>query len=623
MQPYQKEYIANLKDITTLPSRSQTPVQSFATYEEKLQRARCLLEEKINHNIELLRDGLFPLFDRIFEAQPTELTELEEFANALFNGKNELDCGLFCQIYQALLSRARHAKDRNAIIRCLYWLGIGRHNMCNKMVGIDLTDSEYYMSQMRLCFAEAAAYLKYFEEIDDTETKGYILRSRANTALGQFKSASAKIRITRQTLQILQDEGYQENAPELPWNRYIYMTHQQMTSSISYSRDNDMTAQDVTAIMESAHIVHQQRIAEALSKKETPPIRSAFSCHAIEYYCGLLTLEELLEKMEQLMDHADTSSFSLENMYAIISLPAFYCQYLREYPEQLSKREKYLENLYPKVLSYAEAFPKNEANEQIFFYLRQLSTTFIETAHSISYGDFQQNIMIHFAPDVYVHSQVVGKVAAVFCVIILHEEPNFFDDIEQIKAIENPDKKQQAVHDFAMNCGMFHDVGKINFINLFTRTARQWFEEEYEIAHLHTIVGNKRLSTCTSTRDYAAAALGHHSWYDGSHGYPETYKRLTCPCRQMVDVIGLIDWIDNSLSRPWLYGRSKKSFDAIIQEALSLEGKRFSPLLTARLRDTVILEKIKQAFVSARKEAHYQLYKINLYQNKNNTLSKN
>ena len=609
MQAYQEEYIANLKDITLLTLCSHPPVHSLAAFQEKLQHDRHLLQKKISRNIELLRDGLFPLFDRLFEAQPEELAELEEFANALLNGKDELDSGLFCQIYQALLSRARHTKDRNTIIRCLYWLGIGRHNMCTKMVGIDLTDSEYYMSQMRLCFAEAAAYLKYFDEIDDTETKGYILRSRANTALGQFKSASAKIRVIRQTLQILQDEGYRENAPELSWNKYIYMTHQQMASSISYSRDNDMTAQDVTTIMESAHLVHQQRIAEALSKRETPPIRSAFSCHAIEYYCGLLTLEELLGKIEKLMDQADISSFSSENIYAAISLPAFYCQYLREYPEQLSKREKYLESLYLKVLSYAEAFPKNKANEQIFFYLRQLSTTFIETPHSISYGDFQQNIMIHFAPDVYVHSQVVGETAAVLCDIILREESDFFDDIEQIKKITNPTAKRQTVHDFAMNCGVLHDVGKINFINLFTRTARQWFDEEYEITHLHTIVGCKRLDTCASTHAYAAAALGHHSWYDGSHGYPETYKRLACPCRQMVDVVGLIDWIDNSLNRPWLYG-PKKSFDAIIQEALSLEGKRFSPLLTARLRDPFVLENIKQTFASARKEAYRQLYEV-------------
>ena len=518
----------------------------------------------------------------------------------------------FVKFNQALLSRARHTKDRNAIIRCLYWLGIGRHNMCTKMVGIDLADSEYYMSQMRLCFAEAAAYLKYFDEIDDTETKGYILRSRANTALGQFKSASAKIRVIRQTLQILQDKEYQENAPELPWDRYIYMTHQQMASSISYSRDNDMTAQDVVAIMESAHIVHQQRIAEALSKKETPPIRSAFSCYAIEYYCGLLTLEELLERMEKLMNQADTSSFSPENMYAAISLPAFYCQYLREYPEQLSKREKYLQNLYSKVLSYAEAFPKNEANKQIFFYLRQLSTTFIETPHSISYGDFQQNIMIHFAPDVYVHSQVVGKTAAILCDIILLEEPDFFDDIEQIRTITNPDAKQQAVHNFAMNCGVLHDVGKsILSICFLEQQDNGLMKNTKSHICIQSLVTNdltpahQRMTTRRQRSDTTVGMMV-------PHGYPETYKRLACPCRQIVDVVGLIDWIDNSLSRPWLYGHPERSFDEIIQEALSLEGKRFSPLLTARLRDSTILEKIRQTFASAREEAYRQLYEINL-----------
>ncbi len=614
MQPYQEEYIANLKEIAVLASRRQTHAHSLTAYQEKLYQDRQQLEYQINRNMELLRDGLFPLFDRLFEAHPDELADLEEFAAALLNGKIELDGGLFCQIYQALLSQARHTRNRNAIIRCLYWLGIGRHNMCTKMVGIGLADSEYYMSQMRLCFTEAAAYLKYFDEIDDIETKGYILRSRANTALGQFKSASAKTRLIRQTLAILRDEEYRENAPKLPWDRYIYMTHQQMTSSISYSRDNDMTHEDVASIMESAHIVHQQRIQEALDKQEALPIRSAFSCYAIEYYCGLFTLEELLGRMEELMDHADLSNFSPENMYTVISLPAFYCQYLREYPEQLSGRENFLENLYRKVILYVEAFPKNEANEQIFFYLRQLSTTFIETAHSISYGDFQQIMLIHFAPDVFVHSQVVGKTAALLCDIIVSEEPDFFDDIEQLQKIQEPEQKRQAVLNFAMNCGVFHDVGIINFISLFTRTARQWFDEEYEIAHLHTIVGNKRLATCASTRDYAAAALGHHSWYDGSHGYPEVYRRLECPCRQMVDVIGLVDWIDNSISRAWLYGHTKKSFDEAIEGALSLEGKRFSPLLTTRLRDKTVVEKIRQTFVSARHEAYRQLYEADAKQ---------
>lgn len=608
MQPYQEEYIANLKDIAVLATRKHLDCHSFETYQKTLLQNRSLIETRINRNIELLRDELFPLFDRLFEAKPEELEELEEFAQKLLNGKNELDGGLFCQIYQALLIRARHAKDRNAIIRCLYWLGIGRHNICNKMVGLDWPDIEYYMSQMRLCFAEASAYLKYYDNIDNIETKGYILRSRANTALGQFKSASAKIRLTRQTLALLQDTELQQKTPELPWDRYIYMTHQQMISGISYSRENDMTAQDVTAIMESAHIVHKRRIQEAISSHEAPPMRSAFSCYAIEYYCGLLTLEELLGRMEELMDLADTSSFSCDAMYTVISLPAIYCQYLREYPEQLSGREKYLESLYRKIIAYTKSFPEEEANEQIFYFLRQLATTFIETANSISYGEFQQTILIHFAPDIYVHSQIVGKTAVAFCEIIMNEDPAFFDDIESIHKISDPDAKREAVLELAMNSGVFHDVGKINFISLFTRTARQWFEEEYEITRLHTVVGSARLNACVSTRRYAAAALGHHSWYDGSHGYPESYKRLECPYRQMVDVIGLLDWIDNSMTYAWLYGHAKKSFDEAVQKAIALEGKRFSPLLTTRLRDKTVTNTLRQAFEMARCEAYQQLY---------------
>lgn len=620
MQPYQEEYIANLKDIALLSARREHSACSFAEYQESLSRSGIQAEHKIDRNIKLLREELFPLFDRLFAASPEELAELEEFAGMLLHGKDELDGGLFCQIYEALLNRARHDKNRNMIIRCLYWLGMGRHNMCTKMVGLDYADSESYMSRMRLCFGEAAAYLKYYDEIDDTDTRGYILRSRANISLGQYKSASAKIRVVRDTLQILQDSDYRSLAPELPWERYVHMTHQQMASCISYSRDNDMTPQDVAAIMESVHIVHQKRIEDALEKNETPPLRSAFACRSIEYYCGLMNLKELLGRMEALMDFADNSDFSADGMYMAISLPAFYCNYLREYPEQLPGREKYLENLYQKVVAYTEAFPMAEANEQIFYFLRQLSSTYIETPHSISYGEFQLLLLTHFAPDIYVHSKVTGKTAAALCEIIIDETPGFFDDIGYIQEIKEPAEKRQAVLELAENCGLFHDVGKINFISLFTRTSRQWFEEEYEITQLHTVVGNARLSANASTCRYAAAALGHHSWYDGSRGYPKSYKRLECPYRQMVDVIGLFDWIDNSIHQSFLYGQPKKDFDEAVSDAISLEGRRFSPLLTAMLRDTAVRETIRHTYETAREDANRQLYEEYRRKTENDTI---
>ncbi len=609
MQPYQEEYIQNLKEMITLAERKMAAGCSFEEYQERLSEERQKKKEIAERNRNLLRENLFPLFDNLFDAKEEEMSGLEEFAKLLLDGKNELDGGLFCQIHQALLSRARLLKNQRDVIRELYWLGIGRFHMCNKMVGLDLAYTESYMSQMRLCFAEAAAYLKYYDEIEDTQTRGYILRSRANTALGHFKSASAKIRLTRQTLRIMNDKDYQEKEPNLPWDRYIFMTHQQMTSSISYNRENDMTSQDVADIMESAHIVYQRRIQEALSRKETLPIKSAFICDAIEYYCGLYSLDELLAKMELLMDQADTSDFSVESMYGILSLPAFYCQYLREYPEQLNGRQEYLEKLYERAVAYMEAFPEGEANEQIFLFLRQLSSTFLETENSISYGEFQQKLLLCFAPDIFVHGHVVGRTAAALCEVIMDEEPTFFDDIEHICQIQDAQEKRQKVIAYAMECGVFHDVGKVNFMSLFSHTGRQWFEEEYEMVHLHTVVGSSRLSACKSTQHYADAALGHHSWYDGSHGYPENYRRLESPYRQMVDVIGLVDWIDNRMNATWLYGGTERTYEEAVRDAIALEGKRFSPLLTARLRDKKVVKMLRDVFAEGRKEAYWTLYR--------------
>lgn len=608
MQPYQEEYIANLKDIAALAARKKPEGFSFEAYQAELSANKVRIEQKVERNMELLKGELFPLLDHLLDADETVLTQLQEFAGKLFQVGEELDVGLFCHIHQALLNRARLFRDRNSMIQELYWLGLGRNSRCSKLIGLEQSIVENYMSGMRLCFTEAAAYLKYFDEIDDKETRAFILRSRANMSLGQFPSAREKIRRVRQTLQILQDSYYQEKEPDLPWDRYVFMVHRQMASSISFHKDNVMDAEDIEAIMESVYIVYQARLQEAAERGEQPPIHSAFSYYAISYYCGLDTLEGLLTKMEQLMDRAELSDFSAENMYGLISLPAFYCQYFKQYPDRLPSRREYIESLYQRILEYVDVFPDAPENETLFLYLRQLSSSFVETEHSISYGAFLVKLLMRFAPDLYMQSYVVARAATVLCRIIMTEEPDFFDDIEQIRVLEDPEQKRQKVLEYAWNCGMLHDAGKINFLNLYAQAGRQWFAEEYEMTQLHTILGHVCLAECSSTRPYAMAALGHHSWYDGSRGYPDTYRRLECPERQMVDIISLLDWMENVTDAQYLFTGAKMSYDEAVQTAVSMEGRRFSPLLTVRLRDRQIVEQLRRAFVEGRSEACRLLY---------------
>lgn len=611
MQPYQEEYIANLKDIAVLTAGKGTEKLSFEEFAAYMYQNRQRAEQKMRRNVEILRDELFPVLDRIFDADEDELSELYEFTDKLNSGNEELDIGLFCRLHKAFLNMERHKKNRNGVIRELYWMGMGYYGLCNKLVGMEHEESEKYTMQMRLCFTEAAAYLKYYDEIDDTQTRAYILRARANMALGRFKIAGEKISMVKQTLQILNDRGYQEKEPNLPWDRYVYLTHQQMAASIAYGKDNNMTSQDIEAVMESVYIVYQRRLQEAAANNEPLLIRPRYSCYVIDYYCGMDTLDGLLTKLEDLMDEADTSEFSENSMYGIISMPAFYCQFLSNNPEKIPQRKEYLKYLYHRMLDYAAAFPDKGKNELLFLYLRQMTYTFVEVDGDVSYKKFLKELQIRFAPDNYIHARVVSEAAAVFCKLILEEDSGFFDDIDEFREIEDLAGKKREILNYATECGLLYDIGKLSFINLYSKTIRQWFDEEYEMSKLHTIIGAQSMKQRASTRRYAPIAEGHHSWYDCRNGYPESYKRLECPYRQMVDVIGLLDWLYNVTNTNRLYTGEEKTFDEAVQEAIELEGKRFSPLLTARLRDKQVTEQIRNAFTEGHLAAYRDLYIAN------------
>ena len=607
MKPYQKEYLDNLRQFAVLSQRERPGGLTFEEYAAQMEENRAQIIRLGRRNMELLREDLFPMLDDLYGAGREEVAELEEFSAQLFDGRRELDVGLFCQIQQALLTLARQKQNLAGAIRALYWLGMGRNSLVSKLVGLELSDIQKYTHQMRLCFTEAAAYLKYYDLIDDIESRGYILRSRANMALGQFPSPGEKIALLKDTLRILQDRHYRELAPSLPWDRFVYLTHQNITSCISHSRDKVMTPEDMADIMESAYIVYQRRFDEAEMQGKQPPAKSAFSYYTIEYYCGLCDLTTLLGRMEQLLDGADPADYTLDGMYGMISLPAFYSQYLSQYPERIPPRKEYLDGLYSRMLDYVDGYPGVLGDGTLFLYLRQLSFTFIETGEGILYGQFLQRLLLRFVPDIYRHSLTVGEGAKALCAVLMDDNPGFFDDIPFIRDAGGPDEKRQAVLNYAMGCGAFHDVGKLSVIELHSRTPRQWFEAEYDMAHLHTLAGRILLEPQPSTSRYAPAALGHHKWYDGSRGYPGAYTRLECPARQMVDVVGLVDWLESKTAFSSMSGAGL-SFAQAVEGAVKLAGRRFSPLLTDLLRDKSVARQLENALDRGRRNAYRLMY---------------
>lgn len=563
MRPYQEEYIANVKEFISLDLRPGPEDQTAETYAQRLQaqlRRRRQLSER---NMELLRKKLLPALDHLSEADKEERQTLQDFSAKLLASPKQVDVGLVCQIQEALLALARQERDRPELIEHLYWLGMGRFSLANKLVNMDQVAAHYY-AHVRECFQEAASYLEQFEEFEDDKTRSYIIRATANRALGRFPTVGERTRLLKEALEVMENPYYRALAPGLPWEQYVKMTHQLMVSSISHSREGAMTGKDVADIMRSVYTIYRDR---------SPTPQQMFHYSAIEFYCGIHGVDHFLQQLERQIDAADSRDFSHEGMYTLISLPAYYCQYLSQYPERVEERERfYVVGLYRRIQSYLDAFPPSLEDENLFFYLRQLICTFIEMEQGIPYRDFLYRLILHFSPEVYIHSRTVAEAAKVLCGSLLDRDAGFFDDIPFLHSISDPAEKRQATLDYAEGCGLFHDVGKVNCLEIHTRIARRWSPIEDEMARLHSVAGHELLLSRASTSRYAAAALGHHVWYDGNTalGYPADYRRSQCPERRMVDVIALANWLADCMNEGQLTPESPDPFEEAIKRSLLL-----------------------------------------------------
>lgn len=624
MRSYQREYIENLHSIAELTEFALAKELPFALWYQQLKDNWALAAEKRVRSIELLRTEFRQTIDNLFAEESTELAELEEFAAALVQGANYLDSGLYCAIHQALLSYYRTRKMRDGVIRELYFKGMGLYSQTRALPGVEHPKLDAFDQRFRMCFAEAGAYRKYFDEIESEETKGYIIRAMANVSLGRFKNKSEKIGIVRRTLQVLNDDWYRSLAPGLPWDRFTYLTHQQMVSGRSLFC-NDFSAQDLADLMESSHILYDEQMEAVRRDGGTLNPRLYWPYCEMEYLYGLSTIQEMLGKVEMLIEQANEEDQSTGGMYAQITLPMTYCNILadfadenftdRNYTDQhfvgrdlIWKKREYLRTLNERAFWYVSSLPADQGHA---FYLNQFISAYIELDGCPPYDQVILTVLGKCMPDVYVRSWIVSEVSAAICEAVMEDEPQIFDDVPAAAGIGDVEAKKQAIVQFVKKGAMLHDVGILHFNHIHSIRSRELFQEEQELLRLHAYVGWEMLKKRKSTQDYADLALGHHAWYNKAEGCPKEYKRTQCACRCAVDVVALAVFLAKRMDADGLGYRTGGVFDDVVSQAVKEEGRRFYPPLTVNLQNSGLQKKLREIFTNGVEEACHRLYEEN------------
>ncbi len=582
MKGYQEQYIQNLKEINSLSDFYKGTEGDFELwYSEKKANAKRISELRDQNN-GLLNEGLFPALDDIHSLPSEELKELEDFAGVLLDWKTNLDPGVYVVIHDALLSFYRQKKNRDGIIKELYMLGMGLYYMRTFSDGIESEYRNRVAFRDEMIFSEAASYLRYFEEIKDTNTRSYIIRAMHNISLCVINDQKRRIAVNSRSMNVIKDDYYRQLAPELPWDRFLRASHQQMSINRQSISMENLTRDELTAVLDSCY-----EVFKAEEGNEQQSIRWLWPRYDMEFHCGYADLETTIKRLEQLIDGTEEGRYDESGLYANIELPLYYAQYMKNNPQMQTDGDKlrYLDKAYRKMIRTLLSVPAEDFKEYFFFQVRTVISNFYEIEGSYTYLDLVRNIIRRFSGSYYIRGRMTGDIMRALCEDLLAADGRFFDDIPFIAKTESMEKKKKAIMEFAGECGLFLDFGsiKMNFRKI--EDSRNFFEDDMEIYMLHTLSGYEDLKRRKSTEEFADIALGHHRWYDGNGGYPDNYVRTDSEYRLMTDVAAAAVYIVSETKT--------RDLGDVLEEMTGSSQRRFSPIVLSCLTDEKLAKKIR------------------------------
>ncbi len=610
MKPYQEEYLELLHGTAnTAPQADPGDQEAFTA---AIRAANQAAERSVRRGTQLLREHLFPVLDNILTALPEEIASLQAFANALMDGSKQTDPALAHAIHRALMNYARRKGDRDMLIRELYSLGMALYRMENNLAPLPI---RLFRARTRMYFAECASYYDTaYDSITDPEIRGYIHRSMGNIALtydsGDTESAETKLAVIDRSLRVLSDPDVQAKTPSLPWDLYIYKSHQERTTLLSYLRSGQAGPDAFAQVLESAQIV-QARQLKAMRERGVPlEPRWQYSLNAAKYHCGAMLLQEFLEHLYALSTMCGDTDFSDNSIFCHISAPALYARYSLELtdPRQKQNAIHTLSLMTRRMCVWINRVPQQKTNDVLMFYLRQFLYAYEEYPGNMTFYDLIQYILAARQPALYIRSYLSGQFARQLTDWAIEDCPEQLMSFPGCRKVEDVIWRRSEILEYAKKAGHLSDTGILQFLAMESLSCRGLLEEEEALLQLHPVCGSRLLEHCPSTAPFADTANGHHCWYNGKGGYPLDFRIKDSPYRSIISIVAAADTLVDVTEEAASRYRPVIPFQEAVNTILQGEGTRYAPFVSKLLQSEARQEQLRESLPIWTQDAYNSLY---------------
>lgn len=218
---------------------------------------------------------------------------------------------------------------------------------------------------------------------------------------------------------------------------------------------------------------------------------------------------------------------------------------------------------------------------------------------------FMSQLAVKSQLGVSVHVNMVENLCLVFLDALLNSCPEQFLDVMGLKTVQEIQAKRGILMRYMSMAALFHDVGKNQLSEISNNDFRKLTQHEVAILRRHPEYSNKYLDLDPIFNQYRDIALGHHKWYNGEGGYPESFDNVHSVWRPLIDLLTICDCIDAATDNIGRNYKRAKTLSQVIDEMKEGAGTRYNPVMVEVLAsDPVLIEQINAILSANRIQLH-------------------
>ena len=221
---------------------------------------------------------------------------------------------------------------------------------------------------------------------------------------------------------------------------------------------------------------------------------------------------------------------------------------------------------------------------------------------------FMQSIFVHREITSAIHFSMVSTLAGVCLSHFIEQRPELFVT-EKYPSAEDVTMHRAELLAFIKNAGFLHDIGKLALSHLINLHFRRITNSEFRKITEHTTLGGQIADQIPFLTPYRDMILGHHKFYDGESGYPQSFNTNTSKNKIFIDLISICDTLDTATDYKGRNYASKKTFDDIFTELIEMT-RRYSPVLTGLINeDEALKEELRYMTGTGRNYTSWETYR--------------